>query len=91
MRDHVSDVYNVQVLPQKIGREEEREILTLLCRVHELEIENTEMESMVLLKDHELRRKDLMVIQSQQRRQLCHEIIQHQKQLIDGTSYTQQI
>jgi kinesin family protein 18/19 len=73
-----------QVLPKKINRDEEREILSLLCRVHELEIENTEMESLVFLKDHELRKKDLQITRYQQRRNLCDEIIHQQRVLITG-------
>ncbi|XP_064641275.1 kinesin-like protein KIF19 isoform X2 [Lineus longissimus] len=71
-----------EVLPKKISRDEEREILSLLCRVHELEIENTEMESLVFLKDHELRKKDLQIQRFQQRRNLCDEIIHQQRVLI---------
>ncbi|EAW89151.1 kinesin family member 19, isoform CRA_b, partial [Homo sapiens] len=32
-----------ETLPRRIGSEEQREVLSLLCRVHELEVENTEM------------------------------------------------
>ncbi len=43
-----------QELPKRISTEEESEILSLLCKVHELEIEKVEMQSNALLKEHEV-------------------------------------
>ena len=43
----------LQELPRRISTDEEREILSLLCKVHELEIEKVEMRSEAVLKDSE--------------------------------------
>lgn len=67
-----------ETLPRRIGSEEQREVLSLLCRVHELQVENTEMQSHALLRDGALRHR------LEQHRSLCDEIIQGQRQIIDG-------
>ncbi|XP_046319425.1 kinesin-like protein KIF19 isoform X1 [Marmota monax] len=66
-----------ETLPRRIGSEEQREVLSLLCRVHELQVENTEMQSHALLRDGALRHR------LEQHRSLCDEIIQGQRQIID--------
>nr|XP_033817153.1 kinesin-like protein KIF19 [Geotrypetes seraphini] len=71
-----------EILPRRISSEEQREVLTLLCKVHELEIENTEMQSNALLKDNMIRQKDFVVQRFEQHRSLCAEIIQRQRQII---------
>ena len=48
-------------LPGNINNGDHREILSLLCKVHELEIENTESQSAMLLKDYEMRKKDMII------------------------------
>ena len=48
-------------LPGNINSGDHREILSLLCKVHELEIENTESQSAMLLKDYEMRKKDMII------------------------------
>ncbi|XP_029418583.1 kinesin-like protein KIF19 isoform X3 [Nannospalax galili] len=72
-----------ETLPRRIGSEEQREVLSLLCRVHELEVENTEMQSHALLRDSALRHRREAVRRLEQHRSLCEEIIQGQRQLID--------
>lgn len=59
-------------------------MLSLLCRVHELEVENTEMQSHALLRDGALRHRREAVRRLEQHRSLCEEIIQGQRQVIDG-------
>lgn len=59
-------------------------MLSLLCRVHELEVENTEMQSHALLRDGALRHRREAVRRLEQHRSLCDEIIQGQRQIIDG-------
>ena len=54
-----------------------------MCRVHELEIENMEMQSACLLHEFELQKKDMLVTRYDQQRSLCDEIIQQQRALID--------
>uniref|UniRef100_G1SX52 Kinesin-like protein n=1 Tax=Oryctolagus cuniculus TaxID=9986 RepID=G1SX52_RABIT len=73
-----------ETLPRRIGSEEQREVLSLLCRVHELEVENTEMQSRALLRDGALRHRREAVRRLEQHRSLCDEIIQGQRQIIDG-------
>ncbi|MGH0154988.1 UNVERIFIED_CONTAM: hypothetical protein FKN15_033247 [Acipenser sinensis] len=50
-----------EMLPQWVSSEEQREVLRLLCKVHELEIENAEMQSHSLLKDNVIRHKNYVV------------------------------
>ncbi|XP_017499429.2 kinesin-like protein KIF19 isoform X1 [Manis javanica] len=72
-----------ETLPRRIGSEEQREVLSLLCRVHELEVENTEMQSHARLRDGALRHRREAVRRLEQHRSLCDEIIQGQRQIID--------
>uniref|UniRef100_A0A452H034 Kinesin-like protein n=1 Tax=Gopherus agassizii TaxID=38772 RepID=A0A452H034_9SAUR len=71
-----------EVLPRRISSEEQREVLSLLCKVHELELENTEMQSSALLKDNVIRHKSYVVRRFEQHRSLCDRIIQQQRQII---------
>ncbi|XP_016381116.1 kinesin-like protein KIF19 isoform X2 [Sinocyclocheilus rhinocerous] len=75
-----------ELLPRRVSSEEQREVLCLLCKVHELEIENAEMQSSTLLKDNVIRQKNVVVQRFEQHRHLCHEIIQQQRQFIDDHS-----
>lgn len=75
-----------ELLPRRVSSEEQREVLGLLCKVHELEIENAEMQSHALLKDNVIRQKNFVVQRFEQHRHLCDEIIQQQRQFIDGES-----
>lgn len=75
-----------ELLPRRVSSEEQREVLGLLCKVHELEIENAEMQSHALLKDNVIRQKNFVVQRFEQHRHLCDEIIQQQRQFIDGKS-----
>uniref|UniRef100_A0A8C5LGW4 Kinesin-like protein n=1 Tax=Jaculus jaculus TaxID=51337 RepID=A0A8C5LGW4_JACJA len=72
-----------ETLPRRIGSEEQREVLSLLCRVHELAAENTEMQSHALLRDSALRHRREALRRLEQHRSLCDEIIQGQRQIID--------
>lgn len=62
---------------------EQQEILSLLVKVHELEIDNMEMQSSCLLRNFEIRRKNMVLVKYQQHLSLCDEIIQQQKSLLD--------
>ncbi|XP_058532293.1 kinesin-like protein KIF19 isoform X1 [Ochotona princeps] len=77
-----------ETLPRRIGSEEQREVLSLLCRVHELEVENTEMQSYALLRDGALRHRREAVRRLEQHRSLCDEIIQGQRQVIEDYNLT---
>uniref|UniRef100_A0A8C5R6S5 Kinesin-like protein KIF19 n=2 Tax=Leptobrachium leishanense TaxID=445787 RepID=A0A8C5R6S5_9ANUR len=72
-----------EVLPKRISSEEQKEVLSLLCKVHELELENTELQSRAMLKDNLIRHKNYIVYRFEQHRCLCDEIIQQQRQLIN--------
>ncbi|KAG9349817.1 hypothetical protein JZ751_026170 [Albula glossodonta] len=72
-----------ELLPKRINNEEQREILALLCKVHELEVENTEIQSMVLCKENLLRTKDFIIQRYEHHRALCDEIIQQQRAVIE--------
>lgn len=75
-----------ELLHRRVSSEEQREVLALLCRVHELEMENTEMQSHALLRDGVIRQKNFVVQRFEQHRHLCDEIIQQQRQFMDGES-----
>lgn len=61
-------------------------MLSLLCRVHELEVDNTAMQSHALLREGALRHRREALRRLEQHRALCDEIIQGQRQIIDGGS-----
>ncbi|GFX14726.1 kinesin-like protein KIF19 [Trichonephila clavipes] len=71
-------------LSVKASSREQRELLHLLTRVYELEIEKLEMQSAQLSREHELRCRDLMILRYDRQRQLCDEIITKQRILIDA-------
>lgn len=56
--------------------------------MHELQIEKVEMQSDALLKEHELRRRDLVIMRYDRQRTLCDEIITRQRQMIEGETET---
>eukprot|EP00066_Takifugu_rubripes_P028481 XP_011617747.1 PREDICTED: kinesin-like protein KIF19 isoform X1 [Takifugu rubripes] len=72
-----------ELLHRRGSSDEQREVLGLLCKVHELEMENTEMQSHALLRDSVIRQKNLVVQRFEQHRHLCDEIIQQQRQFMD--------
>lgn len=73
-----------ELLHRRVSSDQQREVLGLLCKVHELEVENTEIQSHALLKDSVIRQKSFVVQRFEQHRHLCDEIIQQQRQFIDG-------
>lgn len=78
------DLFHHQELPSQISSEEERELLALMCRVHELEVEKMALQSERLIKHHELWRRDLIILRYDRQRHLCEEIITRQRQLMEG-------
>ncbi|XP_023715560.1 kinesin-like protein KIF19 isoform X3 [Cryptotermes secundus] len=70
-------------LPSQISSEEERELLALMCRVHELEVEKMALQSERFIKQHELWRRDLVIFRYDRQRHLCEEIITRQRQLME--------
>ncbi|XP_061471695.1 kinesin-like protein KIF19 isoform X2 [Rhineura floridana] len=71
-----------EALPWRISSEEQREVLSLLCKVHELEVENTAIQSGALLKDNLIRHQERTVRRFERHRSLCHRIIHEQRQII---------
>lgn len=55
-----------------------------MCRVHELEADKMALQSERLVRQHELRRRDLAILRYDRQRQLSEEIITRQRQLIEG-------
>ena len=55
-----------------------------MCRVHELEADKMALQSERLVRQHELRRRDLVILRYDRQRQLCEEIITRQRILIEG-------
>lgn len=73
-----------KLLPQQVVSEDQREVLRLLCRAHELEVENTELQAHGLRSKNLLCQKDLVIRCYHQHRLLCEHIIQDQRQLLQG-------
>lgn len=55
-----------------------------MCRVHELEADKMALQSERLVRQHELRRRDLLILRYDRQRQLCEEIITRQRQIMEG-------
>ncbi|KAL1488944.1 hypothetical protein ABEB36_014728 [Hypothenemus hampei] len=70
-------------LPSLLSSDDEREILALICRVHELEADKMALQSERLVRQHELKRRDLLILRYDRQRQLCEEIITRQRQLME--------
>lgn len=58
-----------------------------MCRVHELEAEKMALQSERLIKQHELRRRDLVILRYDRQRHICEEIITRQRKLMEGKLY----
>lgn len=81
------DLFPFQKLPSLLSSDDEREILALMCRVHELEADKMALQSERLVRQHELRRRDLIILRYDRQRQLCEEIITRQRQIIEGITF----
>ncbi|KAB1263115.1 Kinesin-like protein KIF19 [Camelus dromedarius] len=73
-----------KLLPAQVISEDQREVLRLLCRAHELEVENTELQASSLCRKNLLCQKDFVIQRYHQHRLLCEQIIQDQRQLLQG-------
>lgn len=74
-------------LPERITSEEERELLGLLCRVHELEADKVSLQAERLARQGELRRRDLQLLRAERQRRLCEDIISTQRKIIEGEDW----
>lgn len=75
-----------EMVPQRISSEDQKEVLRLLCKVHELEITNTEVQSSCILRDFQIKKKDMVISRYRQHQSLCDQIIHKQKQILDDNS-----
>lgn len=73
-----------ELFPRQITSDDQQELLRLLCRAHELELGNTDLQAKTLYKENLLCQKDFVIQQLQQHMLLCEEIIQQQQALIKG-------
>ena len=73
-----------ELLPTQVISEDHREVLRLLCRAHELELENMGLQANSLCRRNLLCQKDFVIQRCQQHRRLCEQIIREQQQLIQG-------
>ncbi|XP_014801679.1 PREDICTED: kinesin-like protein KIF19 [Calidris pugnax] len=71
-----------EFFPRQITSEDQQEVLRLLCRAHELELGNTELQANTQYKENLLCQKDFVIQQLQQHTLLCEEIIHQQQMLI---------
>ncbi|XP_027761917.1 kinesin-like protein KIF19 [Empidonax traillii] len=71
-----------EFFPRQIASEDQQEVLRLLCRAHELQLGNTELQANTLYRENLLCQKDFVIQQLQQHLLLCEEIIQQQHMLI---------
>lgn len=72
------------LLPAQVTSEDQREVLRLLCRAHELEVENTELRADSLCCKTLLCQKDLVIQHCHQHLRLCEQLIRGQWQLMQG-------
>uniref|UniRef100_A0A286XRZ3 Kinesin-like protein n=1 Tax=Cavia porcellus TaxID=10141 RepID=A0A286XRZ3_CAVPO len=73
------------LLPAQVTSEDQREVLRLLCRAHELEVENTELRADSLRCKTLLCQKDLVIQHCHQHRRLCEQLIRGQWQLMQDS------
>ncbi|KAL2086630.1 hypothetical protein ACEWY4_017689 [Coilia grayii] len=71
-----------ELLPRRVANGEQRELLSLLCQTHELELDNTELQAAALRRQHALRHRDFLLQRHEQRRSLADDIIQQQRAVI---------
>ncbi|KAI8794146.1 kinesin protein KIF19 [Biomphalaria glabrata] len=72
-----------EMIPLRINNADQQEILKLLCRVHQLEIESLEGQSAGLLRDFQIRHKDMVITKLHHYRNISDDIINRQKRIID--------
>lgn len=72
-----------QAFPKNMQNEEQREILSLLCKVQELQVENMDMQSSCVLRNFEIAKRDMAVDMYEGHKDLCREIILQQRALME--------
>nr|XP_045243952.1 kinesin-like protein KIF19 [Macaca fascicularis] len=74
-----------RLLPRRVTSEDQQEVLRLLCRAHELEVENTELQAYNLCRKNRLCQKDFVIQRYHQHWLLCEQLIQEERQLIQDS------
>nr|KAF6447613.1 hypothetical protein HJG63_012019 [Rousettus aegyptiacus] len=74
-----------QLLPAQAISADQKEVLRLLCRAHELEVENTELQASSLRRANLLCQKDVVIQRLQQHRLLSERVIRGQQRLLQDS------
>ena len=72
------------MIPVRISNSDQQEILSLLCRVHQLEIQSLEGQSAALTRDFTIRHKDMVITKLNHYKNLSDDIIMKQRRMIEG-------
>lgn len=75
-----------EMIPMRVSGADQQEIVRLLCRVHQLEIENLESQSASLLRDFQIKKKDMVISRLRHYRNITDDIIRRQRDLLDENS-----
>lgn len=78
-------MYLSQNLPRRLDSETERELLSLICRVHELEADKMALQGERLVESYELRRRGDLLHRMHRQQRITDDIITKQRQIIEGT------
>lgn len=73
-----------QNLPKRLDSETERELLSLICRVHELEADKMALQGERLVESYELRRRGDLLHRMNRQQRITDDIITRQRQIIEG-------
>ncbi|XP_054282051.1 kinesin-like protein KIF19 [Macrosteles quadrilineatus] len=70
-------------LPSRLDSETEQELLSLLCRVHELEADKMALQGERLVETHELRRRGELIQRFSRQQRITDDIITRQRQIME--------
>ncbi|KAG8279925.1 Kinesin-like protein kif19 [Homalodisca vitripennis] len=71
-------------LPSRLDSDTERELLSLLCRVHELEADKMALQGERLVETHELRRRGELIQKYNRQQKITDDIITRQRQIMEA-------
>ncbi|KAK7112371.1 kinesin-like protein KIF19 [Littorina saxatilis] len=75
-----------EMIPMRVSGADQQEVVRLLCKVHQLEIENLESQSASLLRDFQIKKKDMVISRLFNNRSLIDDLIRRQRDLLDEHS-----
>lgn len=78
--------YLEESFQNKISNEDRREILEALCKIHDFQIRNVELESVALMREYLLQHKDLTTQRKELRNNVVHDIVELQRDIIQGNN-----